>query len=104
MQLLADYFPLILFFLAFKWQGIYVATGVAIAASVLQIAWLHLTRRRIAPVHWLSLAIITIFGGATLVLHDETFIKWKPTVLYALFGLTLMVGRIGFRRNLISGL
>lgn len=104
MQLLADYFPLILFFLAFKWQGIYVATGVAMAASVLQIVWLYVTRRRIAPVHWLSLAIITIFGGATLVLHDETFIKWKPTVLYALFGLTLMVGRVAFRRNLIAGL
>src|SRR5512141_776432 len=102
MQVLADYLPLIFFFLAFKWQGIYVATGVAIAASVVQIAWLHFSGRRIAPVNWMSLAIIVIFGGATLLLHDEAFIKWKPTVLYALFGLTLLVGRIGFGRNLIS--
>jgi intracellular septation protein len=103
MQALADYLPLILFFLAFKWQGIYFATAVAIAASVIQIAWLHFSGRRIAPVNWISLAIIVVFGGATLLLHDEVFIKWKPTVLYALFGLTLLVGRLAFGRNLIAG-
>ena len=103
MQFLADYFPLLLFFLAFKWQGIYVATAVAIAASIGQIAWLYFSRRRIAPVNWLSLAIIVVFGGATLILHDEAFIKWKPTVLYALFGSILLVGRVVFRRNLLSG-
>src|SRR5512144_1060232 len=102
MQLIADYFPLLLFFIAFKLQGIYVATAVAIAASALQIAWMRWKRGRIAPVHWLSLAIIGIFGGATLILHDDTFIKWKPTVLYGLFGAILAVGRLGFGRNLIS--
>ena len=54
--------------------------------------------------HWLSLVIIVVFGGATLLLHDETFIKWKPTVLYWLFGVVLLVGRLGFRRNLIGAL
>ena len=103
MQALADYLPLILFFLAFKWQGIYFATAVAIAASVIQIAWLYFSGRRIAPVNWISLVIIVVFGGATLLLHDEVFIKWKPTVLYALFGLTLLVGRLAFGRNLIAG-
>jgi len=102
MQLIADYFPLLLFFVAFKWQGIYVATAVAIVASVLQIILLRWKRGRVAPVHWLSLAIIVLFGGATLILHDETFIKWKPSVLYGLFGTVLAVGRIGFGRNLIS--
>ena len=102
MQILADYFPLILFFVAFKWQGIYVATAVAIVASIAQIGWLRWKRGRIAPVHWMSLAIITVFGGATLILHDDTFIKWKPTVLYGLFGTILAVGRLGFGRNLIS--
>ena len=86
MQLIADYFPLILFFVAFKWQGIYFATGVAIAASLVQIAYLRWRRGRVAIINWLSLAIIVVFGGATLLLHDEMFIKWKPTVLYALFG------------------
>lgn len=102
MQFLADYFPLILFFVAFKLAGIYVATGVAIAASIAQIIWLRWKRGRIAPIHWLSLAIIVVFGGATLALHDDTFIKWKPTALYALFGTTLAIGRVGFGRNLIS--
>lgn len=101
MQLLADYFPLILFFVAFKMQGIYVATGVAIAASIVQIVWFK-ARGRVSPVHWLSLAIIVVFGGATLVLQDETFIKWKPTVLYALFGAILAVGKLAFRRDLMS--
>jgi intracellular septation protein len=86
MQLLADYFPLILFFIAFKWQGIYFATGVAIVASIARSSCLRWKRGRVAPVHWLSLAIIVVFGGATLILHDEVFIKWKPTVLYGLFG------------------
>jgi intracellular septation protein len=102
MQLIADYFPLILFFIAFKWQGIYVATAVAMVASVAQIAYLRWKRGRVAPVHWLSLAIIVVFGGATLILHDEVFIKWKPTVLYGLFGTILAVGRLGFGRNLIA--
>jgi intracellular septation protein len=102
MQLLVDYFPLLLFFIAFKWQGIYVATAVAMAASVVQIGWLYARHRRVAPVHWLSLAIIVVFGGATLLLQDETFIKWKPTVLYALFGGILAIGRLGFGRNLIA--
>jgi intracellular septation protein len=103
MQLLADYFPLILFFVAFKWQGIYVATGVAIAASIAQIVWLK-SRGTAGAVHWLSLAIIAVFGGATLLLQDETFIKWKPTVLYGLFGLVLAVGKLAFRRDLIAAL
>jgi len=104
MHFLAEYFPLILFFVAFKLADIYVATAVAIAASVAQIVYFHRRRGRVAPMHWLSLAIIVIFGGATLLLHDETFIKWKPTVLYWLFAMVLLVGRAFFGRNLISAL
>jgi intracellular septation protein len=104
MQFIGDYFPLILFFAAFKLWGIFTATAVAIAASVVQIAYFRWRRGKVATVHWISLAIIAIFGGATLLLHDETFIKWKPTVLYWLFALTLVIGRIVFRRNLISAL
>lgn len=101
MQLFADYLPLILFFVAFKWQGIYVATAVAIVASIVQIAYFKL-RGKVSAIHWLSLAIIAVFGGATLLLQDETFIKWKPTVLYALFGVILAVGKLAFRRDLIA--
>lgn len=102
MQLLADYFPLILFFVAFKWQGIYVATAVAIVASIAQIAWFRFKRGRVEVMHWLSLAVIAIFGGATLVLQDDTFIRWKPTVLYVLFGAILAIGRVAFGRNLLT--
>ena len=101
MRFLADYFPLFLFFLAYKWQGIWVATAVAIVASVLQIAWLY-RRGAISPVHWLSLAIIVVFGGATLLLHDETFIKWKPTVLYLAFAGVLTAGKLLWRRDLLA--
>jgi intracellular septation protein len=103
MQFLADYFPLVLFFVAFKLWDIYVATAVAIAASVVQIAYFR-WRGKVQVVHWVSLAIIVVFGGATLLLHDETFIKWKPTVLYWLFGAILAVGRVAFRRNLLAAL
>lgn len=104
MQFLADYFPLILFFVAFKLRGIFVATGVAIAASIVQIAYFRWRRGKVAAVHWMSFAIIAVFGGATLLLHDETFIKWKPTVLYWLFALVLATGRVGFHKNLIAAL
>ena len=99
MQLLADYFPLVLFFVAFKWQGIWVATAVAIAASIVQIAYFH-WRGKVSPVHWISLAVIVIFGGATLILRDETFIKWKPSVLYWLSGLVFL-GGLAFRANFV---
>jgi intracellular septation protein len=104
MQLLADYFPLILFFVAFKLYGIFVATAVAIAASIVQIAWFRWKRGRVAAVHWVSLVVIVVFGGATLLLQDETFIKWKPTVLYAMFGLILAGARVAFGRNLLAHL
>src|ERR1700716_1242389 len=104
MHFLADYFPLILFFVAFKLSGIYVATAVAIAASVIQIAYFRWRRGQVATIHWLSLAIIAVFGGATLLLHDETFIKWKPTVLYWLFGVILLGSDLLFRKNLIRAM
>jgi intracellular septation protein len=100
MKFLFDIFPVVLFFIAFKLWGIYVATGVAIAATFVQIGYLALRGRKIDTMLWASLAIIVVFGGATLALRDETFIKWKPTVLYWLFGLTLAGGQL-LGRNLI---
>ena len=101
MKFLFDLFPVILFFAAFKVTDIYVATGVAIAATFAQVGWLRLRRRRVEPMLWASLAIIVVFGGATLALRDETFIKWKPTVLYWLFAAVLAGAALLFRRNLI---
>lgn len=104
MKLLFDIFPVALFFVAYKFADIYVATGVAIVANIGQIAWLRLRGKKVEPMMWISLAIIAIFGGATLMLHDETFIKWKPTVLYWLFGAVLLGAQFAFSKNLIRAM
>ena len=96
MKLLLDFFPILLFFGAFKIWGIYVATTVAIVATLLQLAWMRYSTGRTEPMQWLSLGVIVVFGGATLVAQDETFIKWKPTVLYWAMGGALLVGQVFF--------
>jgi intracellular septation protein len=104
MKFLFDLFPVILFFVAFKFFGIYTATAVAIAATFLQIGWVWFRHRKVDNMLWVSLGVITVFGGATLLLHDETFIKWKPTVLYWLFAATLLIAQFAFRKNLIRAM
>jgi intracellular septation protein len=104
MKFLFDIFPVVLFFIAFKVYDIYVATAVAIAATFLQIGWIWLRHRKIDNLLWVSLAVIVVFGGATLLLQDETFIKWKPTVLYWLFSAVLAVAVLAFRKNLIRAM
>jgi intracellular septation protein len=104
MKFLFDIFPVVLFFIAYKVYDIYVATAVAIAATFLQIGWTWLRHRKIDNLLWVSLAVIVVFGGATLLLQDETFIKWKPTVLYWLFAAVLAVAVLAFRRNLIRAM
>jgi intracellular septation protein len=99
MKFLFEFLPLILFFVAFKWQGIYIATGVAIAASVVQFAWLRVRGQPISTTQWLSLGIIVLFGGATLLLDDKRFIMWKPTALYWSLAMALLAGRLFFNAN-----
>lgn len=100
MKLLLDFFPILLFFAAFKVWGIYVATAVAIVATVLQIGWMRWKTGKIEPMQWMSLGVIVLFGGATLIAHNDTFIKWKPTVLYWLMGGALLVGLLTGRNFL----
>ena len=104
MKLLLDFFPIILFFAAFKLAGIYVATAVAIVATIAQIGWMRYKTGRTEPMQWVSLGVIVLFGGATIVAQNETFIKWKPTVLYWLMGTTLLAGQVIFRKNLLKSL
>lgn len=128
MKFLFDLLPVILFFAAYKIAGtspdastdlatrvlgdsitasqapILIATAVAILATLGQVIWLLARGRKVDTMLWISLALIVVFGGATLVLHDATFIKWKPTVLYWLFAGTLLVSASLFRRNLIRTL
>ena len=101
MKLLFDLFPVILFFVAFKTFDIYTATAVAIAATVAQIIWTKFRHGKVDTMLWVSFAIIAVFGGATLLLHDETFIKWKPTVLYWLFSAILLFSNLFFHKNLM---
>jgi intracellular septation protein len=104
MKFLFDLFPVILFFVAYKFGGIFVATGVAIVATFVQIGWVWFRHRKVDTMLWVSLVIVTLFGGATLLLQDETFIKWKPTVLYWLFAAVLAGGVLFMKKNLMKSL
>ena len=90
MKLLFDFLPILLFFIAYKLGGIYTATAVAIAASFLQVGASWLKHRRVENMHLITLALLVVFGGLTLFLQDETFIKWKPSVINWLFGLVFL--------------
>ena len=104
MKFLFDLFPVILFFVTFKFLGIYAATTAAIVATLAQIAWVKLRHGKVDGMLIASGMIVVVFGGATLLLHDETFIKWKPTVLYWLFALVLFGGEVFWRKNLIRSM
>ena len=133
MKLFFDLFPVILFFLAYMGgkrapeaatavvsgllgavgagsqvaadqAPILLATAVAIVASVAQVGWLMARGRKVDKMLWMSLGIIVVMGGATLLLRDPTFIKWKPTVLYWAFAAVLLGAEFLFGRNLIRGM
>lgn len=82
MKFLFDFFPVIVFFVVFKLYGIYAATAASIAAAFLQVGGYWLRHRRFERMHLFTLAILVVFGGLTLALRDDTFIKWKPTLVY----------------------
>jgi intracellular septation protein len=103
MKFLFEVFPVALFFVAIQIWDIFVATAVAIAATFVQVGWLVARRRKVPTMVWASLVIIVVFGGLTLYLRDKTFILWKPTVLYWLFG-TVLAGGALVGRNLIRAL
>ncbi len=104
MKFLFDLFPVLLFFIAFKAYDIFVATAVAIAATFVQIGWLRFRSQQVDKMMWANLAVIILFGGATLLFQDEDFIKWKPTVLYWLFATALFVANLFFNKNLIRAM
>jgi intracellular septation protein len=104
MKLLFDLFPVILFFVTFKFAGVFTATAVAIGATFVQVAWVKYRHGKVDTMLWVSLGIISVFGGATLLLHDETFIKWKPTVLYWFFSAALLLAPLLLKKNLMRAL
>jgi len=102
MKLLFDLFPVLLFFLAYKLHDIYVATAVAIVASFLQVGWFWWRHRRFETMHLVTFGLIAVLGGATLWLHSEDFIKWKPTVVNWLFGAAFIGSQFIGRKPLVE--
>jgi len=131
MKFLFDFFPLILFFAVYKYgtgneaaavalaetyldgmvsggkiiasqAPIMLATVVGIIATVLQVGYLLLRRRKVDTMLWVSFFVIVVFGGATIYFHDETFIKWKPTMLYWIFAGALFVSQVFLKNNLMK--
>jgi intracellular septation protein len=104
MKFLFDFFPILLFFLAYKFFDIYIATGAAIGATIVQCALSWIKTRTIGTMQLVSLAVIVVFGGLTLYLHDEQFIMWKPTVVNWLFGGAFLLSQIVGRKTAIEHL
>jgi intracellular septation protein len=77
------------------------ATATAIIATFAQVLYMLLRRRKVGGMLWLSLAVIVVMGGLTIALHDENFIKWKPTILYWALGIAIVIELFGFKRNTI---
>ena len=102
MKQLLDFLPIVLFFAAYKLYGIYTATAVLMAATTAQMAILYFIDRKLGTMHKVTLALILVFGTLTLVLQDERFIQWKPTVLYGAMALALAVALWGMRKNVLQ--
>lgn len=102
MKFLFDLFPIILFFIAFKFADIYTATFVAMVATIGQILWVYYRHRKIDAMQWVSLVMILVFGSLTIFLHDKTFIQLKPTALYWLFSAVLFISAEFFKKNWIQ--
>ena len=92
LKLVLDIGPLVLFFAANSKFGIFAATGAFMAAALLALAVAYVMTRRIEGMTLVTAVIVVVFGSLTLVLHDATFIKLKPTIIYLLFGGTLLGG------------
>jgi len=104
MKILIDFFPILLFFGAFKLYDIYIGTAVLMAATVVQMGVIYAIDRKLTAMHKITLALILVFGTLTLVLHDERFIKWKPTVLYAAMAIGLGVAVWVYKKNFLKAL
>jgi len=102
MKAFVDFFPILLFFGAYKLYDIYTATAVLMAATVLQTAYIYKTQQRLELMHKVTLVLVLGFGALTLGLHDERFIKWKPTVLYGAMALGLAFAHWVSHKNVVQ--
>ena len=102
MKFLFDLFPVILFFIGFKFYGIFVATAIAIGATLALIVYAKIRHGKVEKMLLINGAIISVLGGVTLLLHDKTYIMWKPTVLYWLLAAVLLISNLFFNKNFIQ--
>lgn len=102
MKFLYDFFPVVLFFVTYKVYDIFVATAVIIAATILQVGFFWLKNRRFEKMHLITLVLVIVLGGITLFLHDEIFIKWKPTIVNWLFAVAFLGSQLFTHKNLIQ--
>lgn len=102
MKLLFDFFPIILFFIAYKTYDIYIATAVAIAATFIQVFYSWVRYRKVENMQWVTLIILIIMGGATLYFQNEQFIKWKVSVINWLFGIAFLSSQFIGKKPLVE--
>lgn len=102
MKLLIDFFPVLLFFAAYKIAGIYWATGVAIAAAGAQVGWSWVRHKRVEKMHLVTLVLLVVFGGLTIALKDPIFVMWKPTLVNWLFAAAFLGSQLVGERTLIE--
>ncbi|MDO9149047.1 MAG: septation protein A [Hydrogenophaga sp.] len=102
MRFLIDFFPIALFVAAYKLHDIYTATAVLMAATVLQTGIIYGIDRKLQTLQKVTLVLVLVFGVLTLVLQDERFIKWKPTVLYASMAIVLGAALWGWKKNFLQ--
>jgi intracellular septation protein len=93
LNLFYDFLVVLLFFVAFKLYGIYVATMVGIVGSVLQVILTRIFRKKYDKKQLLVMAIFLLFGGMTLYFHNPIFVKWKPTIVFWIFGFAFLISQ-----------
>lgn len=101
MKQILDFIPIALFFVAYKLGDLYLATGVLMAATTVQMAILYTIDKKLSLLHKITLGMILAFGTMTLVLHDERYIKWKPTVLYFVIATMMSVALWVYKKNIL---
>jgi len=103
-KILLDFLPIALFFISFKFFNLMIATQVAIVASLIQLIWLRISTGKIHRVNLISFLSILVLGGATLLLKDDIFIKWKPTAVYWLLSIALLFSQLFSQKPLVQSL
>ena len=101
MKFFLDFFPILLFFVAYKMADIYTATAVLMGATVLQTALIYKMDGKLQTMQKITFVLVIGFGALTLGLHDERFIKWKPTLLYSGLAIALAVAHGLLKKNFL---